>query len=89
MYFTGNVRWVPRVQRFIEISSLLSLNSSSKSRMGENKTEANARLIVLLLSKDKKNPGRTNVINATSIGLKSSLKGPTDHNKGNKTLAGH
>ena len=40
-----------------EISSWLSLNSSSKSGMGENKTEANARLIVLLLFKDKKIPG--------------------------------
>ena len=57
MYFTGNVRWVPPVQRFIEISSWLSLNSSSKSGMGENKTEANARLIVRLLFKDKKIPG--------------------------------
>ena len=56
MYFTGNVRWVPPVQRFIEISSWLSLNSSSKSRMGENKTGANARLIVLLLFKYKKIP---------------------------------
>ena len=87
MYFTGNVRWLPPVQRFIEISTWLSLNSSSKSGMGENKTEANARLIVLLLFKDKKS--RENQCHQCHVGLKSSLKDPTDHNKGNKTLAGH